>query len=277
MPDFRTNPFATPFGRNVFLRSTRGVKTESRTLAHETVPAVTIDGHPGQKVLQPGTVLAKITSGPDIGKVGPFQAAGSGANEVQTITEATAITAGTFTVTLFPGEDGTVTTADIAHDATAATVQAAFRAALADSTDEDVAEYADSITVTGGPVGTTALTVTYVGAEGRNVPALTVDVTDLTGTVTVATTTAGVAGATDGRGTLANIVGICNTFLPWQLMERDVEVACIYEAAVVQAKCIELNAAGEEIALSDTTAAQMFGKKALNITFHVGSTENGDN
>ena len=29
------------------------------------------------------------------------------------------------------------------------------------------------------------------------------------------------AGVLDGRQTLANIVGICNTFLPWQLMERE--------------------------------------------------------
>lgn len=66
---------STPFGRNEFLRSTQDVKTESYTLAAASVPAVTIDGVAGQKILQPGTVLAKITSGGDSGKVGPFSAA----------------------------------------------------------------------------------------------------------------------------------------------------------------------------------------------------------
>ncbi len=87
--------------------------------------------------------------------------------------------------------------------------------------------------------------------------------------ITVATSTPGVAGATDGRQTTANIVGICNTFLPWQLMERDVEIAVIYEADVVQANCIELDTAGAEIALTNTTAAEMFGKKNLDIRFAV--------
>lgn len=62
----------TPFGVNEFLRSTQDVKTESYTLAASTVPAQTIDGNANQKILQPGTVLAKITSGPETGKVGPY-------------------------------------------------------------------------------------------------------------------------------------------------------------------------------------------------------------
>jgi hypothetical protein len=263
MPGFTKNAFATPFGRNVFLRSTQDIKTISGTVAAETVPFRTIDGYPNQKVLQPGTVLARITSGTHLGKVGPFQAAGSGANEVQTITEGVAITAGTYRITLWPGEAGAVTTAAIAYNATAAAVQTAVRAALLTSADPAVVEYADSVTVTGGPVDTALLTVTYVNDSGANVPQLTVDATALTGTVTVATTVAGVAGATDGRGDTANIVGICNTFLPWQLVDRDV----IYEASVVQANCIELDAAGVSVALTNTTAAQMFGKKSLDIKF----------
>lgn len=64
----------TPFGRNEFLRSTNPKpQTESYTVAKSTVPAVTIDGS-SQKILQPGTVMAKITSGADSGKIGPFQA-----------------------------------------------------------------------------------------------------------------------------------------------------------------------------------------------------------
>lgn len=112
----------TPFGRNEFLRSTRDVKYESYTLSAVTWYAQTIDTFAGQKVAQPGTVLAKITSGGEVGKVGQFH------NDVS---------------------------------------------------------------------------------------------------------------VTDGRQTSTNIVGLLNTFLPWQLMEADVEVAVVYEATVVQAWCFE--------------------------------------
>lgn len=138
----------TPFGKNQYLRSTVGLQFESYTLAAATVPARTIDGNAGQKIIKPGTVLAKITSGADSGKVGPFQAS-----------------------------------------------------------------------------------------------------------------------VTDGRQTLANIVGLCETFLPWQLIERDVEVAAVYACAAVQGWCIELDAAGAEIALTNTTADAMRGTKGLDILF----------
>ena len=59
MATFQKDGFATPFGRNEFLRSTKGVKTISRTLARASVPAFIIDGFPGQKVLQPGTCLPR--------------------------------------------------------------------------------------------------------------------------------------------------------------------------------------------------------------------------
>lgn len=74
MPSFSTNAAArTPFGKNQYLRSTKAVKTESYTVAAASVPSETIDGNT-EKILQPGTVMAKITSGADSGKVGPFQA-----------------------------------------------------------------------------------------------------------------------------------------------------------------------------------------------------------
>jgi hypothetical protein len=139
---------STPLGRNEFLRSTQDVKVESYTLAASTVPAQTIDGVAGQKILQPGTVLAKITSTAEAGKVGPFSAA-----------------------------------------------------------------------------------------------------------------------ATDGRQTVANIVGLNMTFLPWQLMERDVEVGAVYECTAIQAWCIELNAGSLPIALTNTTADAMRGVKGLDIHF----------
>ena len=138
----------TPFGKNQYLRSTQDVKFESYTVAASTVPARTIDGNAGQKVLKAGTVMAKITSGPEAGKVGPFQ-----------------------------------------------------------------------------------------------------------------------AGATDGREAVANIVGLNDTFLPWQLIHRDVEIACAYEATAVQGWCIEHDAAGAEIVLTNTTADAMRGTKGLSIMF----------
>lgn len=136
MPSFDTtgNATRTPFGKNQYLRSTKNVKKESYTCAKGAVPAETIDGDATQKVLQCGEVMAKITSGADSGKIGPFQ-----------------------------------------------------------------------------------------------------------------------AGVTDGRQTLANIVGLNHTFLPWQLTQRDVEVSVTQEAEVVQAWCFERDAGGARIALTNTT------------------------
>lgn len=76
------------------------------------------------------------------------------------------------------------------------------------------------------------------------------------------------AGATDGRQTLANIVGINDTWLPWQLMEHDCEVAATYEATVVQAWCFERDSGGNRIALTNTTIDAMRGVKGLDIHAH---------
>jgi hypothetical protein len=138
----------TPFGRNEFLRSTKILLTESYTCAAATVPAQTIDGATGQKILQPGTVMAKITSTADSGKVGPFSAA-----------------------------------------------------------------------------------------------------------------------ATDGRQTLANVVGLNLTFLPWQLIERDVEISAVYSCTAVQGWCIEYNASNLPIVLTNTTAAGLTAQKSMNVLF----------
>lgn len=147
----------TPFGRNEFLRSTKEgqIQTESYTLAASTVPSRTIDGHAGQKIMQPGTVLAKITSGVEAGKVGPYQAVASGA----------------------------------------------------------------------------------------------------------------IAAPTDGRQTAANIVGLDLTFVPWQLIERDVEVSAVYDCVAVQGWCIELDTAGAEIVLTNATADAMRSTKGLDVKF----------
>lgn len=141
---------STPFGRNEFLRSTKILQTESYTVAASTVPARTIDGNANQKILQPGTVMAKITTGAEAGKVGPFM-----------------------------------------------------------------------------------------------------------------------AGATDGRADVANIVGLELTFLPWQLVERDVEISCVYDCVAVQAWCLEYTVAGGAVAqpLSNATADAMRNGKGLDVHF----------
>jgi hypothetical protein len=228
-----------------------------------TVPDITIDGNTGQKVLQTGMVMAKIITGPEAGKVGPFQAGGT--DEVQILTPGGTISGGTYTLTMLGG-----TTTAIQWNANAATIQAAIRAAIAAGTGTPADKaIGDGITVTGGPISSGVVTITYDGELGADVAQVTVG-NSLTGsapTVTPSTTTPGVAGATDGRGDVNNIVGINNTFLPWQLMERDVEIAVLYECDAVQAWCFVLNSAGVAVPLDDTTAAAMFGKKTLDIRF----------
>lgn len=252
MPDFQRGGAAfTPFGENNWLFSTKGIKSTSYTVARATIPAQTIDGVPGQRMLQKGTVMAAITSGPDTGKIGPYQA--SGTAEVQRITPTT-VTAGTFTLT-YSGQ----TTAPIAWNATAAQIQAALEAL-------SNIEVGD-ILCSGGPVNSTAVDITFYGSLTGDVAAITVSNTGLTGTMAMTTPTAGVAGAADGRQTAANIVGILNTWLPWQLMERDVEVAVVYDATGRQAWCMEMNAAGAFITLTNTTADACRGTKGLQINF----------
>lgn len=255
---------STPFGRNEYLRSTQDVKTESYTIAAASVPVQVIDGT-NQKILQPGTAMAKILTGGDAGKIGPFQrgsgAAGAAAvNEVQTLTRTS--TGGTVTFA-FGGSVSTTVPASAAGF-TAAAVQAALEGLTTiDPGDVVVAGAA------GGP-----LTVTFGGAlAGQNVASLVIDNTLATGgTVTVAETTPGspatlTGAATDGRGDLANLVGINDTFLPWQLLERDVEISVVVQATAVQAWCFELSAAGLFIPLTNATANALRGGKRLQIQF----------
>lgn len=260
MPAFRKDSYRTPFGVNVYLRSTQDVKTESFTVSAASVPAATIDGWSGQKVLQKGVVMAKITSTAESGKIGPYQP-GTG-NEVQTLTVTGTPTGGTFEL-----EFGGLVTAPIAFGATAADVKAALEAL----TNVD----AGAVTATGGALPGAPVVVTFGGNwAGRNAPRLLLAANALTGgsspTASVAETTAAgaVAGATDGRGDPENIVGFCNTFLPWQLTERDVEIAVVYEASVVQANCLVMNTDGTYRALDDTTAAAMQLSKRNNFLFH---------
>lgn len=73
-------------------------------------------------------------------------------------------------------------------------------------------------------------------------------------------------GAADGRQTAGNIVGLCDTFVPYQLGDRDVDIAVTYACVAVQSWCQEL-AGGVFVPLGDTTAALLVAKKSLNVVF----------
>lgn len=268
MPDFVKSMGAgrTPFGKNEYLRSVYGIKTESYTVAKDSVPfAARNDGQ--TRILQTGTVMAKITSGPDAGKIGPFQAAGSATAEQQTLTPSGTWSGATGTYTL--GVTGASDTVEVPIASTASQV-----AALVDALPA-FAEY--NVTASGGPISSGTITFTFTGDNvDADVPQLTFAKTNVSGgtspNAAVATTVAGQPGAVDGRQTLANIVGICNTFLPWQLNERDVEISVAYEASVVQGWCIELDASGNPVPLTNTTAAALqrggAAGKSVDVTFN---------
>ncbi len=258
MASFTKGPaYGDPFGNNSYLRSTQDYKTESYTVSAAAVTAETIGGT-SQKLLRKGECMAKITSGAEDGKIGPFQP-GTQTNEVQTLTRTS--TGGTVTLTFESQTTGTI-------PATAA----GFTAAAVKTALEALPEVdAGDVTVTGAAGGPLVITFGGTDFSAENVGAITVDNTLATGgTITVAQTSAGSAGtsgATDGRADPSNIVGFNNTFLPWQLLERDVEIAVVYEASVVQSRCFERNAAGARIALTDPTAAQMRSAKGVSILF----------
>lgn len=73
--------------------------------------------------------------------------------------------------------------------------------------------------------------------------------------------------ATDGRQTIANLVGVNDTFTPWQLLKRDKEVAVCYEGALVQSKCFIRDATGKRIAMPDNVAAALIAQKRISLTF----------
>ena len=103
-----------------------------------------------------------------------------GTNEVQTLTEGTPMTAGTYTLT-FRGQ----TTSALAYNATAAATQTALEALGTIGT--------GNVTVTGGPLDTALVTITFGGQlAGQDVPVLSSTQTSLTGTFSHATTTPGV-------------------------------------------------------------------------------------
>lgn len=150
------------------------------------ISAFTSSIHYPNGYIPSGTPLAKITAS---GYYGPY----SVTDEVQTLTEGgSGLTS--FTIT-YSGQ----TTASIDDDATAAEVQAALEA-LSNIAPGDV-------TVTGGPLGTGPFTVTFGGTlADTNVAAMTTTPTGGTGTVVVATATAGGAEGAGGLETCAGLL-----------------------------------------------------------------------
>lgn len=140
------------------------------------------------KVIPAGVVLGKITA---TNKYGPYSDAGT--NEKQRVTITGSPTGGTFTLT-YDGQ----TTAAIAYNASAATVQTALLAL----SNIDAGE----IACTGGALPGTAVTIEFLGdLQGTNVSTITADGSALTGgttpAVTISTPQNSSPGATDGRGT----------------------------------------------------------------------------
>jgi hypothetical protein len=123
-------------------------------------------------------------------RLGPYT--GDGTDEVQTLTEGgSGLTS--FTITAL-GE----TTDPLDDDATAADVQEALEAIYG----------AGNVVVTGGPLATGPFVVSFVGElANTDVAAMATTPTGGTGTVVVATTTAGGAdGSADGREVLAGFL-----------------------------------------------------------------------
>jgi hypothetical protein len=184
MPRLSTESFGA--GDQSWLGGTHGIYN-CRTVAPDPDLFTTTEFADG--VVPSGTPLGLVTA---TGKVGPYS--GDSTDEVQTLTEGGSDLT-SFTIT-FDGD----TTDSIDDDATAATVQAALEAL--DSIGEG------NVEVTGGPLASGPFSVKFVGdLANQNVAAMTTTPTGGTGTVTVATTTAGGADASaDGREVLAGFL-----------------------------------------------------------------------
>jgi len=89
------------------------------------------------------------------------------------------------------------------------------------------------------------------------------------------------ADASDGRQTVGNIVGVNNTFLPTQLLHRDVEVAFVYDGVVVGEWLLEYDGSpGEWVAATTTTKNALRPNTApldVTVTFRTPSDVVVDN
>lgn len=253
MATFNSGPnLAAAVGVNRFLRSTKNIQVETYTVARDTVPEVTLATGEVIKVLQPGTVMALITSGENEGKVGPYAAGLTGVFESAEV-DLNGATGGSFTLTV-----GGATTTAIAFNATGPAVLAALEAlSSVEEGDFTVSRSGDVYTITyteaGNQANITASFASLTGGTG--------------GAITLVQGTAEDSLVADGRQLEANIVGINQTYLPTQLLRRDVEIGVVYHATCIQNWCIEHNSAMAPIALTNTTADAMRNKRNLDLMF----------
>lgn len=72
---------------------------------------------------------------------------------------------------------------------------------------------------------------------------------------------------TDGRSSVANLVGVCKDYFGAQLIDRDVEAGVLVRGQLVQAWCTIRDATGARVALTNTVADALRSKKNLDILF----------
>lgn len=73
------------------------------------------------------------------------------------------------------------------------------------------------------------------------------------------------ADATDGRADAANIVGVNNSYTPWQLLHRDTEVAAVYGASVVTTNVTMRDATGKRVPVDAPTVTALQSRSDLSI------------
>lgn len=119
---------------------------------------------------------------------------------------------GTFTLTFTLSDGATYTTAGIAYDANAATIQAAVDTAVAATVT------AGHIVTTGGPLTTTPLTITFSGADvaGANHGQTTIDATSVTGGTAGAASTTTEGHTQRAAWAFLKATGLCTTTPPAQ-------------------------------------------------------------
>ena len=170
-----------------------------------------------------GAVTLKITKdtgvttpgGDSAGAATTTTAGVAGVNEVQSIAAHTAATGGTYTLTLTLSGESAFTTGAIAYNANAATIQtaidvAATTAAITGWTNAD-------IVVTGGPLSSGALTLTFSGnsVKEKNHTQTTIDGAALTAAGTAgapSTTTPGDVGVDEVQSIAAHVAATGGTY-----------------------------------------------------------------
>lgn len=75
-------------------------------------------------------------------------------------------------------------------------------------------------------------------------------------------------GASDGRGDAANLVGLNDTFLPYQLKDGDHEVAVVYGCVAVKDWCTQLDSSGAVVKITEAVADGLRGGQSLEVKFN---------